>query len=217
MTEDFYSKNGDLLAGLNRSNLEKMTLRPMRPGKPWQPDLFLVQMNGRLGVVKDYSKRPWLYRVAVGWISARREEIFYGKLQGVPGIPQFLGRLDRYALAMEYIPGSSASRVPPGVVGPEFFEKLDRVLDQVHQKGIVLCDLRHISNIVISEKGEPYLLDFCTAFERGSRWNILKRGLYHLFYQDDKPQVSQPPGKHRDPILIGDTDQCPFGHNISLY
>lgn len=170
---------------LNRGDLQSAVIRYMRRGNPWQPDLWLVRLNGHVGVVKDYAKKPWIYRATVGRVSAARELMTYRKLQGLEGIPRFLGRLDRYALVVEYIPGRSASQVPPGVVGPEFFEKLEQVVHRIHQKGIVLCDLRHISNTVVSEKGDPYLVDFCTAFERGSRWNFIRGWVYSLFYQDD--------------------------------
>ncbi len=146
---------------------------------------MLVKMNGKLGLVKDYSKRPWLYRWCVGLISTRRERSIYRKLQGVRGIPRLYGRLDRYALVMEYIPGKDASKVKPGLVGPEFFEQLEGVVHRVHGRGVVLCDLRHMANIIVSDDGQPYLVDFCTAFERGGRWNIFKRWLFGIFYQDD--------------------------------
>ena len=215
MTTDSSTENGYLLAGLNRANLEKMTVRYLRHGKPWQPDLLLVGLNGTRGVVKDYSKRSWLFRVTVGWLSASREEMAYGKLQGLSGVPQFLGRLDRYALVTEYIPGCNAAEVPPGVVGPEFFEKLEDMVDRIHQKGIVLCDLRHISNTVVSDKGDPYLLDFCTAFERGRAWNPLRRGLYSLFFQDDLLGVLKLK-KHLAPQLFSLEDEVKLKKGVFL-
>ena len=112
----------DLLSGLSRSNLENQTVRYVRRGKPWQADLLLVKLNGNLGLVKDYSKRPWLTRMFVGRVSTWRERAIYQKLQGLPGIPRFFGRLDRYALVVEYIPGQAASQVKPGLVGPEVFD-----------------------------------------------------------------------------------------------
>lgn len=205
----------DLLSGLSRSNLENQTVRYVRRGKPWQADLLLVKLNGNLGLVKDYSKRPWLYRMFVGRVSTWRERTIYQKLQGLPGIPRFFGRLDRYALVVEYIPGQAASQVKPGLVGPEFFDRLQSVVDRIHQRGIVLCDLRHTANIIVSDQGEPFLVDFCTAFERGSRWNIFKKWFYDLFHQDDLLGIAKLK-KHLAPELLSDEERDKLERGLFL-
>lgn len=205
----------DLLSGLNRSNLDDQTVQYVRRGKPWQADLLLVKLNGKLGVVKDYSKRPWLYRIAVGMFSTRREGMIYRKLQGLPGIPRLFGKLDRYALVVEYISGKDASKVKPGLVGPDFFDKLQGVVDRIHERGIVLCDLRHMANIIVSDEGDPYLVDFCTAFERGRRWNILKKWLYHLFHQDDLLGIIKLK-KHLAPDLLSDVERARLDRGVFL-
>lgn len=205
----------DLLSGLNRSNLEGQTVQYVRRGKPWQADLLLVKLNGKLGMVKDYSKRPWLYRIAVGMLSTRREELIYKKLQGLPGVPRLFGQLDRYALVVEYIPGKDASKVKPGLVGPDFFDKLEGAVNRIHERGIVLCDLRHVANIIVSDQGDPYLVDFCTAFERGSRWNIFKKWLYHLFHQDDLLGVIKVK-KHLAPDLLSDEERTRLDRGVFL-
>ena len=205
----------DLLSGLSRSNLENQTVRYVRRGKPWQADLLLVKLNGNLGLVKDYSKRPWLTRMFVGRVSTWRERAIYQKLQGLPGIPRFFGRLDRYALVVEYIPGQAASQVKPGLVGTEFFDRLQSVVDRIHQRGIVLCDLRHTANIIVSDRGEPFLVDFCTAFERGGRWNIFKKWLYDLFHQDDLLGIAKLK-KHLAPELLSDEERDKLERGLFL-
>lgn len=212
---DTHSSHHDLLAGLNRSNLKTQTIQFMRQGKPWQADLLLVKVNGCLGVVKDYSKRPWLYRTLVGMISTRREGIIYKKLHGIPGIPRLLGKLDRYALVIEYIPGQDATRLKPGLVGSEFFGRLQTTVDQVHSRGIVLCDLRHMANIIVSDRGEPYLVDFCTAFQKGSRRNLFKSWLYHLFRQDDLLGIAKLK-KHLAPELLSEEERVRLERGIFL-
>jgi serine/threonine protein kinase len=205
----------DSLAGLSRSNLKERTVQYVRHGKPWQADLLLVTVNGRLGLVKDYIKKPWLFRLVVGRLSTWRESIFYKKLQDLPGIPCFFGCLDRNALVIEYIPGEDASRVKPGLVGADFFEKLQGVVDSIHERGIVLCDLRHTANILVSERGEPYLVDFCTAFERGNRWNIFKKWLYDLFHQDDLLGIAKLK-KNLAPELLSENDRQNLERGVFL-
>jgi serine/threonine protein kinase len=213
MTVQYSYQN--LLRELSRSNLEEHTVQYIRRGKPWQADLLLVKLNGKLGVVKDYSKRPWLYRIAVGMVSTWRESVIYRRLQGLPGVPRLFGKLDRYALVVEYIPGKDASQVKPGLVGPEFFYKLEKVVDHIHKQGVVLCDLRHIANIIVSDTGDPYLVDFGTAFGRGGRWNIFKKSLYHLFHQDDLLGIIKLK-KHLAPDLLSQEERQRLERGVFL-
>ena len=109
----------------------------------------------------------------------------YRKLQGLAGIPKYYGRVDRYAFAIEYIPGQTASQLKQGEIPAEFFRKLEGIIDAVHARGIVLCDMRNKKNVMITKTFDPYIIDLCTAFHSGSRWNFPRRFLFRLFYQDD--------------------------------
>jgi hypothetical protein len=171
--------------GITRENLLQRCLKPLRSAKPWQPEILLVRGDAGPIVVKDYKTRPFLYRFFVGLPSTWNEARMYRKLAGLGGIPRFYGKLDRYALAMEYIEGRNASTYKTGQLPHDFFHSLKRIIDSVHERNIVLCDLRNRKNILISNNGEPYLIDFCTAFERGRRWSFLRNGLHRIFTQDD--------------------------------
>ena len=136
-------------------------------------------------MVKDYAAKPFIFRFFIGIIANRREAFIYRKLEGLRGIPKWIGLIDRYALAIAYVPGRNASELNSGELTPLFFKKLREIVDAIHDRGIVLCDLRNIKNVILGEDGEPYLIDFSTAFQKGSRVNFLKNGLYRIFYQDD--------------------------------
>ena len=144
-----------------------------------------MEADGKQIIVKDYAAKPFVFRFFVGAISNRREAVIYRKLRGLRGIPEYLGLIDRYAIAVGYIPGRNASELMPGELTPRFLEKLRALIDAVHERGIVLCDLRNIKNVIVGDDGEPYLIDFATAFQKGGRFNFLKNELYHIFYQDD--------------------------------
>jgi len=135
--------------------------------------------------VKDYAEKSFIFRVFVGMLSNWREASIYRRLEGIRGIPEYVGLIDRYAIAVSYIPGRNASELKPGELSPDFFAKLRDLIDAVHARGVVLCDLRNIKNVIVGDDGEPYLIDFATAFGKGGRFNFLKNGLYRLFYQDD--------------------------------
>ncbi len=136
-------------------------------------------------IVKDYAAKPFFFRFFVGIFSTWRERAIYRKLRGIPGIPEYIGSIDRYAIAVAYVPGRDASQLQPGELSPSFFEKLRALIDAVHARGVVLCDLRNVKNVLVGDDGNPYLIDFATAFQKGRRFNFLKNGLYRLFYQDD--------------------------------
>ena len=136
-------------------------------------------------MVKDYAPRGFLYRFFVGLWSTWREIKIYKKLEGVPGIPRCYGKIDHYAFAIEYIPGRTTATFQPGDLSADFFLKLRRVIDDVHARGIVLCDMRNNKNIIVTESNDPILIDFCTAFERGGPFNLLKNKIHDIFYRDD--------------------------------
>ena len=171
--------------GISRDNLRDRVTEELRKGKPWQPDILLVKGHSGPVVVKDYHHRPFLYRAFVGLFSIWHENRMYRKLAGISGIPQCYGKLDRHAIVLEYIPGRNASKLSVGQVTPDFFVRLQKIVDQVHARGIVLCDLRNRKNVMVTDRLEPYIIDLCTAFQRGSRWNLPKNFLFDLFYQDD--------------------------------
>lgn len=136
-------------------------------------------------MVKDYAAKSFFFRFFIGIISNRREALIYRKLNGLPGIPEWVGLIDRYAIAIVYVPGRNASELKSGELTPPFFKRLREIVDIVHDRGVVLCDLRNIKNVILGEDGAPYLVDFSTAFQKGGRFNFPKNALYRIFYQDD--------------------------------
>ena len=45
-----------------------------------------------------------------------------------------------------------------------FFDRLRSIVDQIHARGIVVCDLRNRKNVMVTNASDPYVIDFCTAF-----------------------------------------------------
>lgn len=170
---------------IQRASFRRYIEKIVREGNPWKPDIFIIQKEGKRVVIKDYASKPFFFRFFFGTISNFREAYIYRKLHGLRGIPEFLGLVDRYAIAVAYIPGRNASELSQGELTPLFFKKLKEIVDAIHGRGVVLCDLRNIKNVMVGDDGEPYLIDFSTAFQKGGRFNFLKNGLYRIFFQDD--------------------------------
>lgn len=177
--------NGSASA-LTREAIARGRPRYIRHGRPWQPDILLLEHDGREVIVKDYAPRKWPYRVGVGLFSVWREALIYRTLAGIPGVPRFEGRIDRYALATEYIPGKGAGEAKPGDVDDAFFSRLAHTVEAIHARGVVLCDLRNMNNVLISEHGDPFVIDFAAGFRRGAPWNLPLNAIFRLFAQDDR-------------------------------
>ena len=161
---------------MNRKEIEKGSICVTR-GSFGKPDLNQVKVEGRSVMVKDVRGKSFFLRWTLGLWLIDKEWKVYSRLAGLKGIPQPVARIDRFAFAMEYIPGRSILRGEP--LPLSFFSALEGVLREVHGKGVVHMDLRHKGNILVSEKGEPFLIDFNSSFafkENG----LLRRYLFPL-------------------------------------
>ncbi len=159
---------------LSREKLAGKRVRVLSRGGLRNADVFLMRHGEGVCVVKDFAARgPWVRRIAP-WL-IRREVRAYRQLAGHPAVPGILGQLDELAFALEYRPGrvlgpALASRVPP-----TFIDDLRAAVAAMHARGVVHLDLRHRSNALAAEDGEPVLIDFASAqcFRPGSlaaRW-----------------------------------------------
>jgi RIO-like serine/threonine protein kinase len=139
-----------------------------------KPDLKRVEVEGRSFMVKDVKERFFLSRWTLGlWLIGKEWKI-YSRLAGIPGIPRAVERIDRFAFVMEFVPGRPIQRGT--ALPPSFFPELERVLREVHSRGVVHMDLRHKGNILVTEKSEPFLIDFNSSFsfkEKGLLWRFL--------------------------------------------
>ena len=161
---------------MKREEVERGSVSLVK-GKFGKPDVNRIEVEGCSLMVKDVRRKNFLLRWTLGLWLIQKEWRIYSRLTGMKGIPQPIERIDRFAFSMEFIPGRPLSRgvVPP----PSFFSDLEQVLKDLHARGVVHLDLRHKGNILVSEKGEPFLIDFNSSFafkEEG----ILRRYLFPL-------------------------------------
>ena len=148
---------------ISREELSKHTTAVLNRGNSFNPDVLLVEVGGRRLVVKDFAPRGAWVRSTVGrWITAR-EVRAVRVLDGLPAVPRFLGSIDPLAFAVEYRPGERVSRKLAGRVPPEFLERLETALREMHRRGVAHLDLRHRSNVLVGEDGDPVLIDYGSA------------------------------------------------------
>jgi len=174
---------------LTREALEGYTIERVRAGGGTRPALLLLESQGQRAIVKDYAPTSWLVRTLVGPWLIGREERLYRSLEDIPGVPRLIGRLDRHALVVEHIDGRACSEYPDGSLPLEFFERLEAVVEGLHSRGIVHCDIKNRSNIVVTEDLQPYIVDFASAFSKDGRFSRLRRFAFEKFRVDDRRAV----------------------------
>lgn len=123
---------------------------------------------------------------------ARHEEAIYAMLDGVEGVPRWIGRVGESAFAIEYIDSRPLDHLERPPVG--FFDRLRGLFDAIHARGIAYCDANKRSNILVTEDGRPFLVDYQIAVRRRDDWPrplrrivdalvdyLAAKDLYHLY------------------------------------
>ena len=174
---------------LSRKTIEENTTHYHRTAAGTRPDLRVVDLGDKKLVVKDFKRSDFLFRLMVAPILVRREFGALRNLIGVKGVPQLVGKLDRYAFAMEHVPGTSLDHTEPGTLDNDFYANLRRAVDDMHARGVAHCDLRSRGNVVVGDDGQPYLLDFAACVFRGRGINPFFRWLFRQFVLADENAV----------------------------
>jgi RIO-like serine/threonine protein kinase len=113
-------------------------------------------------IIKEFISRTWLIRSTLGRFYIHRELKALSRLKNLPGVPEQACRLGAHALCYSFIKGNALSSLTKeGVKLPKaFFVELETRLKQIHQAGFAHLDVRNLGNIIQSQDGEPYLIDF---------------------------------------------------------
>jgi len=126
-------------------------------------DVLLVSVAGGSVIVKDFAGRGFWIRRA-GRLQVRREVAAYRWLEGVPGVPAFVGQVDALALAIEWIDGE---RLAFAALQPEdrprLVVALRAILEAIHARGVIHNDLRGRENVLLRRDGGLAVIDFAGA------------------------------------------------------
>ncbi|MCJ7752820.1 MAG: hypothetical protein MUQ65_17325 [Armatimonadetes bacterium] len=180
---------GDSFENLTRETIDDHLVECLRPGGGTRPALLLIEDRRRRAIVKDYRPSGWLMRRVFGpWLIAREQHI-YLTLRDAPGVPRLVGSLDRHALVVEYVQGRPCSDYPEGGLPMSFFERLETVVNGIHERGVVHCDLKNRSNIVVADGLQPFIVDFASAFTSTGWLRPLRRLAFERFREDDRRAV----------------------------
>lgn len=136
-------------------------------------------------VVKDFGDKRWWVRM-IGRLQISVEQRAYRRLTGIEGVPRFFGRVDPYALVIEYIDGRPLGTLPDRTRdGSARFERLCRTVDEIHARGVVHWDLRARRNVLIRPDGHIFVVDFAGAMSLRPG-GFLHRLLFHWLRMPDR-------------------------------
>ncbi len=146
-----------------------------------------------LRVVKLHRQAP-AFGIPMGWLGrgmAQHETRLLSALSDLKGLPALAGPVSsqgvllRNGVARDYIEGHPLGNRE--AVNDSFYPALHSLLSAMHQRKIVYVDLHKRENILVSERGEPCLIDFqiSLAWPRwlpsGPLFSLMCRAdLYHL-------------------------------------
>lgn len=110
--------------------------------------------------IKDFSGSPYFIRKTLGKIFINNEGHTMMKLVNNPSVTKGVVFLSPCTLAFNFIKGKSIKEVHEGEIPKDFFITLEKNIREIHKKNIVHLDLRNLGNVIISDKGYPYIIDF---------------------------------------------------------
>lgn len=166
-------------------SLRADTVEVLRRGGGSRPDVFRVRYGDGAAILKDQGGCDAAFARLLGPLLAWREARSLRRLQGTPGVPALLGRPDSRSVLMEYIPAVPLTRASHPD-WPAFFTALGRLLDAMHERGVAHCDLRSPNNTLISDAGDPVIVDFVASVHDARPWNPVGRRLFGLFCGVDR-------------------------------
>jgi hypothetical protein len=122
----------------------------------------------------------WLGRKVAG-----HEIRIYQRLQGVAGIPEFLGHVGATGFLHAFVPGVDLHAQLP--LTAEFFLELEKLFAALHERHIAYVDSNKRENILYGDDGRPWLIDFQISFQckKGERDNFLAKMLLRKFVKAD--------------------------------
>lgn len=125
-------------------------------------------------VIKDFQHSPWFVRLSFARMFINQEYKALKRLSGMPGISNAFCRLSSVAVAYEFIEGTPlrSLNLQDKELPASFFKKVERMVVEMHHRGLVHLDLRNLGNIICGKDGQPYFIDFQSAmtFQRFPRW-----------------------------------------------
>lgn len=174
-----------------------------------------VYEAGERKLVCKLNRQSPLFLLPMGWLGrwlGRRESRFLGRLAHVHGIPRSYpvhdesGRHLRHACAHDFVTGEPLSICED--VPEQFFDRLDRLLAELHRHRIAYIDLHKQENVIVGEDGYPWLIDF--QISAGLPDLPLFRGLFSILAESDRYHANKHRRRRFGETSTGSTTRPPW-------
>lgn len=130
----------------------------------------LYEGEGRRVLLKVGRQASFLL-IPLAWVGrwlASREAAFFGRLEGVEGIPRLIDRWGPTGIIREFVEGhplAKGERVPD-----DFHARLGAIVAEIHERRMAYVDLEKCENVLVGDDGRPYLFDFQISWYWDRRW-----------------------------------------------
>jgi hypothetical protein len=148
----------------NRSELDSAAKEYLTKGAPFKADVTIVDIGEGPMVVKDFAKRSW-WRRLIGRIEVDRECRAYTYVGPMPWFPEFIGRIDSDALAVEKVEGKTL-RFAEDIdeKREDYLGQLRTAMDRLTELGFLHLDARAYRNVLRRPDGQVVFIDLAGAF-----------------------------------------------------
>jgi len=183
--------HADAAAGFDANRLQG--LAPIRriEGRNWtKADVEFYDLDGLRVAVKTYSPRNPLARNTLGRLLIRREAAAFKAVAGIPSVPEFFGRIDRFGIATRWVDAVPLKEHVGDRLDDGIFDRLNAIVDEFHERGVALADLHH-RDVLLAADGTLYVLDLATAWIAGERPGPLRRYLFERFCESDRVNLAR--------------------------
>jgi predicted Ser/Thr protein kinase len=159
-----------------RKDWESADVRCLSKGRAGNARVYLLETPEKKVVIKDFRKSPWWIRLTWGRWMVGHEYRLMKCLEGLPGVPQNVFRVDAYAFGMDFLEGMTFgdynqrnAKVRRGLLPPEakppllplsYFRDLERLVCAMHRRNVTHLDTRNAKNVIILPDNKPALIDF---------------------------------------------------------
>lgn len=161
---------------MNDSQKNLTALRKHFPGEKIFPENISLIHQGRFAnarvfryqgekhdlIIKDFSHCLLPIRLLVGLWAIRLEVRALKLLQGIRGISAHVYKIGPYTMAYDYIGGETVARCRDNnsKLPVSFFNEFDRMVDELHKRGLAHLDLRNLKNVLVGDDKLPWFIDF---------------------------------------------------------
>jgi len=158
-----------------------------RSRTPFQADVWRIDRPTGPVVRKSFERQSWLLRRTIGTWIVWREVRNLQDLEGIPGIPRLVARPAPWTLEMTFMQAESLPTYESrSLVTAGYFDSLDKIVAQMHARGISHGDLRRPNLLWHPDTLQPVVLDFAQSL---SRRDWLMRPFLSLAFRIDQAKL----------------------------